>query len=203
MQARMKNGRTDTISGQENLRVVCIERTYKVSNSKIGFFVTAKKELDENATQELLHENMELKTFLSNYEIRDIEPISECHGPFAGEKVYARKSSMANMMVKKKRVPTRNDDMEAKNRGISSYDIKYESMKRRGLFDSLDLQEKFMVKDYKKALEKKGVITTNTAMPYDDLEWLEKQGKIIRIGKNKRGAVEFLMKRKGTETATQ
>lgn len=203
MRSEMKNGKTGTILGQENLRIVCIERKYRVSNSKIGFIVTAKKELDENATKELLHEDMELKTFLTNYEITDVAPVSGRHDhvDLTGEKVPARKSSIANIMAKKDRTSTKND-IRVKNHSKPRFDVKYESMKRRGLFDTLDLQETFMVKDYKKALEKKGVIATNTAMPYDDLEWLEKQGKIIRIGKNKRGAVKFMIKRKEAEIVT-
>lgn len=213
MKDDMKNGKTigiSTIFGQENLKVVCVERKYKVSNSKVGFFVTAKKVLDENTTQELLHEDMELKTFLANYEITDVMPVpvsqesvdSTEKGGIVGDSGRlrnadigsARKSSMVNIMTNKSRVKTKNDDKFAGKDGV--LDKKTEAMKRVDLFDSLNLPDSFLIKDYKKALEEIGISITNTAMPYDDLERLEKQGKITRIGKGEHGAVSFLKKKK-------
>lgn len=208
MRNEMKNGKTSTIStifDKENLRVTCVERKYKVSNSKIGFIVTAKKEFDENTTQALLHEDMELKTFLANYQITDIVPVSVCeeHVNIAEKNVPERNVSIANIMTKKNGVHTKSDDTRAKNYGVPKCGVKYESMKRRELFDTLDLQETFVIKDYKKALEKNGIIITNTAMPYDDLGWFEKQGKVVRIGKGKRGAVAFMIKKKESDTVIQ
>jgi hypothetical protein len=228
MKDEMKNGKTSMVSKifcKENLRVTCVERKYKVSNSKIGFIVTAKKELDENTTNELLREDMELKTFLANYEITDVVPVSECQERVSviEKNVQTRETSIANIMTKKNGVPARNDDIRVKNgytrvkndnmsakgndklvgNHSASKNVKNDAINRRELFDSLDLSETFVIKDYKKALEKKGIITTNTAMPYDDLEWLEKQGKVTRIGKGERGAVSFMIKKKENETVTQ
>jgi hypothetical protein len=224
MQDETKNGKTSTINtvlGKDDFRVTCVERKYKVSNSKIGFIVTAKKELDENTTNELLHEDMELKTFLTNYEITDVVPISMCdaHVDAVDRNVQTRKMPIAGIMTKKNGMPARNgdirvindftsiksggmsvkcDDKLMKNRSVAN-EMKSEAVKRRELFDSLDLQERFVVKDYKEALEKKGIVITNTAMPYDDLERLAKQGKIVRIEKGERGVVVFTKKRNDEE----
>lgn len=228
MQDEAKNGKTsmvNTVFGKENLKVTCVERKYKVSNSKIGFIVTAKKELDENTTNELLHEDMELKTFLANYEITDVVPVSICQesANVADKNVLGMKMPIKNMVVKKNGVSARNHDIRVKNDytriksgGISTKgndklmgnrgaakNMKNEAVKRRELFDSLDLQERFVIKDYKKALEKMGIVTTNTAMPYDDLECLAKQGKIVRMGKGERGAVTFIKKKNEAETVAQ
>lgn len=187
MHDEMKNGKKigiRTVLGQENLKVTCVERKYKVSNSKIGFFVIAKKELDENTTQELLHEDMELKTFLANYEITDVAPASTRpeSTDISGKNLPAGKMPITNTNVKKN--------------GAMKQNPKSEAVRRMGLFDSLNLPERFLIKDYKNALEEIGIKSTNTAMPYDDLERLEKQGKIARIGKGEKGAVSFLKKKK-------
>ena len=55
-------------------KVTCIERKYEVEGEKVSYMVTAKKELSEDLTDKLLHEDMELKTFIANY---NIEFISE------------------------------------------------------------------------------------------------------------------------------
>lgn len=178
MQVEMKNEKTNGISKvarQENFRITCVERKYKVSNSKIEFVVIAKKELDENITRELLFEDMELKTFLEKYEIAEILPVAVRKESFntVGKNLPERKSTA---------------DRIKKSRTV------IEAMKRRGLFDSLNLTETFSIKDYKKALEDNGIKVTNTAMPYDDLNWFEKQGNIVRIGKGEHGAVSFTKK---------
>jgi hypothetical protein len=67
-----KTNEIETIYGKEKLIVTCIERKYKVSGSRVSYTISAKKELDENVTERLLHEDMELKTFLANYEITNI-----------------------------------------------------------------------------------------------------------------------------------
>lgn len=211
MEEEMKNVKTGgmrTALGKGNLKVTCVERKYKVSSSKIGFIVTAKKELDENTTQELLHEDMELKTFLANYEITDIAPVPVCQesADISGKNVPARDLPITNIMAKKNTESTKrdvkfveNDGMQmqgTQRQGMQRQKIMSEAMKRMELFDSLNLPETFLIKDYKKALEEIGIKTTNTAMPYDDLDRLEKRGKITRIGKGARGAVSFLKKNK-------
>ena len=76
MEARKagKNRATSEVSTiyGKTLRVTCVERRYKVIDSKNSFTIVAKKELDEDTTEKLLHEDMELKTFLANYEIDNI-----------------------------------------------------------------------------------------------------------------------------------
>ena len=206
MQNKMKNEKTNgisTIFGQEELRVTCVERKYRVSDSKIGFIITARKELDEDTTQELLHEDMELKTFLSNYQITDIAPVSVCDKPvkIAEKKASTRQTPIENIKTKKEGISTKGDDIIVRNDDVKN-SIKHEAMKRMELFDSLDLSETFVIKDYKNALEKKGITTTNTAMPYDDLYRLEKQGKVVRIGKGKRGAISFRLNKDGIEVVT-
>ncbi len=51
------------------MNVTCIERKYKVTGNGLNYFITAKKELDQELTNKLLHEDMELKTFLTYYEV--------------------------------------------------------------------------------------------------------------------------------------
>jgi len=51
------------------MNVTCIERKYKVTGSGLNYFITARKELDQELTKKLLHEDMELKTFLTYYEV--------------------------------------------------------------------------------------------------------------------------------------
>jgi hypothetical protein len=200
MKSEIKNEKISGIStvfGQEKLRVTCVERKYRVSDSKICFIITARKELDENTTQELLYEDMELKTFLANYQITDIVSVSPCEEcANVAEKKVPRKASISNIMTKRSGMSTISDDILIKNDNMSTkHDVIHEAMKRRELLESLDLPETFVIKDYKKALEKKGIIVTNTAMPYDDLDWLEKQGKVVRVGKGGRGAVSFRIKK--------
>lgn len=187
MQIEMKNEKTNDLKvfGQDNLRITCVERKYKVSNSKIEYIVIAKKELDENITQELLHEDMELRTFLEKYEIAEV---------LSGENVSERKISTSDS--------TRNHDRSSEGSSEQRH-ITNETMRRRGLFDSLNLPETFLIKDYKKALEDIGVKITNSAMPYDDLNYFEKQGKIVRIGRGGHGAVSFTTKKKEIEIAMQ
>lgn len=49
--------------------VTCVERKYKVSGNGLNYLITTKKELDQEVTDNLLHEDMELKTFLTHYEV--------------------------------------------------------------------------------------------------------------------------------------
>ena len=50
-------------------KIICIERKYKVESDKLKYIITAKKELSQDITDLLLHEDMELKTFLEYYNI--------------------------------------------------------------------------------------------------------------------------------------
>jgi hypothetical protein len=52
--------------------ITCVERLYKVVNANTTYFVKAKTELNKDVTDKLLQEDMELKTFLANYEITNI-----------------------------------------------------------------------------------------------------------------------------------
>ena len=52
--------------------ITCVERLYKVQGQNATYFVKAKTELSQDVTDKLLQEDMELKTFLQNYEITNI-----------------------------------------------------------------------------------------------------------------------------------
>ena len=67
-----KTNEIDTVYGKDKLIVTCVERKYKVVGSRVSYMISAKKELDEDITEKLLHEDMELKTFLTYYEITNI-----------------------------------------------------------------------------------------------------------------------------------
>jgi hypothetical protein len=58
---------------EKNMNVTCIERKYKVTGNGLNYFITAKKELDHELTNKLLHEDMELKTFLTHYEVTSFQ----------------------------------------------------------------------------------------------------------------------------------
>lgn len=178
----------DDTYDRESLKVTCIERRYRVSNSKTEFTVVAKKEFDEDTTKGLLREDMELKTFLANYEISNVKTA-----------------------LNRDETPVRNDDMKVISghvRTKSRSNIRFCSgkqgaLKRREMFDSLGLQETFLVKDYVCALKSKGIEITNSAMPYDDLYSLEKQGKIEITGRNDRGAMTFKIKKNEVDGSIQ
>ena len=158
----------DIMHGKGELKITCIERRYKVSDSRISFVITAKKELDEDTTGDILREDMELKTFLDNHEITDI--------------VLAPKCSEEIETIKEKCPP--------------GNVTKATTMERRELFDSLNLPNKFMIRDYRKALAERGVIISNSAMPYDDMDWFEKEGKVRRLEKGSRGISIFEITKK-------
>ena len=164
-----KTNEISTIYGKEKLRITCVERKYKVVGSRVSYLISAKKELDENVTERLLHEDMELKTFLANYEITNImlPVIGSGHTEIITSKpqtIIVRSSSTAT---------------------------------RRGLFDFLNLPEEFVIRDYKKALEENEIKVTNTAMPYDDLNWLEKKGKVIKLAEKKNNKTVYKILKKG------
>lgn len=51
------------------MKITCIERKYRIEKDNVSCFIVAKRELSEDVTEKLLHEDMELKTFLEYYEI--------------------------------------------------------------------------------------------------------------------------------------
>jgi hypothetical protein len=158
-----KTNEIETIYDKEKLKVTCVERKYKISGSRVSYIIAAKKELDENVTERLLHEDMELKTFLANYEITNIM-------------LPVRNSQNAEVI--KERVPKK----------IHEYaNIQTRARTRRELIDILNLPEEFTTRDYEKALDEHGIKVSNTAMSNDDLRELEKKGKVIRLDKKKAG----------------
>ncbi len=165
-----KMNEIETIYGKEKLRVTCIERKYKISGSRVSYTISAKKELDENVTERLLHEDMELKTFLANYEITNIIlPVP----------------SSRKVEVNKEKVPAKIPENAT---------IKTKARSRRELIDFLNLPEEFTTRDYEKALEEHGIKVSNTAMSNDDLRQLEKIGKVMCLDKrdtNKRNMLVF------------
>lgn len=165
-----KTNEIDMVYNKEKLRVTCVERKYKVVSSRVSYLISAKKELDEDITEKLLYEDMELKTFLTYYEITNIML------PVIGSK---------HTETIKDKVP----------QTITSST----GRRRRGLFDFLNLPEEFVISDYKKALEENGVKITNTAMPYDDMKWLEKRGKIIKLTEKRNGKAIYKILKKGED----
>lgn len=156
-----KSNEISTIYGKEKLKVTCIERKYKVSGSRVSYTISAKKELDENVTEILLHEDMELKTFLANYEITNIMlPV------YGSQKVGIIKEKVPEKISENTTVKTR-------------------AQTRRELIDYLNLPEEFTTRDYEKTLEEHGIKVSNTAMSNEDLRTLEKKGKVICIDKRK------------------
>ena len=167
----------DTIYDKEKLKVTCVERKYKVVSPRVTYLITAKKELEENITERLLHEDMELKTFLTYYEITNV--MLPVHG----------RENRENEDITKKKMPRKIPENTT---------IRSRAQTRRELFYFLDLPEEFIIKDYKKALEEKGIEITNSAMPYDDLTWLEEKGKVVRLHKNEKNKTVFKKVRKET-----
>jgi hypothetical protein len=213
---------TDTAHG-EKLRVTCIERRYKITGSKSSFIIVAKKEFDENTTEKMLHEDMELKTFLANYEIVNASSISSeeeninIHKRKIPEigKSEIEKPEEENINIHKRKIPEIEKPEIGKSEigkseigkseiGKSEIENKEESeatkkrreiimstLKRREMFDSLDLPEEFLVRDYIDVIEKNGIKISNSAMPYDDLKWLTKMGKVKMIKKSERGITTY------------
>lgn len=69
--------------------------------------------------------------------------------------------------------------------------IKTKTMVRRELFDSLNLPEEFLIRDYKKAIEEKGINVLNSSVLYADMIILQKKGKVARLEKKRRGISVF------------
>jgi hypothetical protein len=174
----------DTIYGKK-LRVTCTERTYKVVDKKVSFFIVTRKEFDKGRTEKILQEDMELITFLKNYEITNIRFSSP-----RNENINLQKKKLYERG--KFEIGKKEESESTKKRR----DIIMNTLKRRELFDSLDLPKEFLVRDYIEAVEKNGINFSNSAMPYDDLKWLAKKGKIEMIKKIDSGTVSYRILRK-------
>lgn len=64
-------------------------------------------------------------------------------------------------------------------------------MARKELFDSLNLPEEFLIRDYRRAVEEKGIKISNSSMLYGDMIMLQKKGKVTRLEKKRRGITVF------------
>jgi hypothetical protein len=161
----------DTIYGKK-LIVTCVERKYKVVDRGSSFIIVARKEFDKDTTEKMLDEDMELKTFLANYEITN---------------VTFHHSSKRNIRIQKKDM---HESGEKEESDLTKHrrDSITNTLERRKLFDSLDIPEEFLVRDYTEAVEKNGLKISNQRMSRDDLRWLEKKGKIEMIRKTDHGA---------------
>jgi len=69
--------------------------------------------------------------------------------------------------------------------------IKSKTIVRRELFDSLNLPEEFIIREYKKALAEKGIKISSSEVPYGDMIWLGQQGKVVRLEKKRHGISVF------------
>lgn len=180
-----KSNEIDTIYGEGKLKITCVERKYKVEMPEATFMIAAKAELDEDATGKLLQEDMELKTFLANYEITNV--ILPNKIPIADTIV-----EVENIKLIKRGSSEKTSELGvAEKRKVNINERRILAEKRRSIFDSLDLPEEFTSRNYVDALKKKGITTTNSAMPYDDLSYLQKKEKIIKLKKTARGAQIF------------
>lgn len=179
--SKIDTSEIDTVYGKK-LRITCVERKYKIVDQKVSFFIVVRKEFNEERTEKMLHEDMEIKTFLANYEITNI--------------VFPH-SSNENIKIKKKKLNEKeNFEIGKKEESETTKkrrDIIMNTLKRRELFDSLDLPKEFLVRDYIEAVEKNGIKISNSAMSYDDLRWLAKKGKIEMIKKIDHGVVSYIL----------
>jgi hypothetical protein len=177
-----KSNKVDTIYGKEQLKVTCVERKYKIERSTATFIIVARTELDEDATGRLLHEDMELKTFLANYEITDIMLPT----------VKPSIKSIVDSIIIDDTIETGQVKLIkrglSKNKNKKTMSTRDTTARRRALFDSLDLPEKFTSRDYVDAVEKNGMSITNDAMPYDDMKYFIKKGKVEKLEKTSSGA---------------
>ena len=80
------------------LKVTCIERKYKVQGDKAIYVIKAKREFDEDLTEKLLHEDMELKTFLAEYEIEKVEE-KEVHKAETIEIVHTKSKKTEKVII--------------------------------------------------------------------------------------------------------
>lgn len=192
------------------LKVACIERRYKVIDSKATFIIVAKRELDGDTTEKLLHEDMELKTFLANYEIgnityfspvgkdNEVENIKIGNVEFQKKKLTETgkygtgKSGIGRCTTGKSEIREPEIGKKEESESVTNRrELIMMTLKRRDLFDSLNLPEEFLVSDYTEAIEKNGIKIPNSRISRDDLKWLEKMGKVKYNGKNDRGAIIY------------
>lgn len=209
-----RTGEISTTYG-ETLKVTCVERRYKVIDSKTIFIIVAKRELDEDTTEKLLHEDMELKTFLANYEIGNITYLSpvgkdnEVENIKIGNVEFQRKklpdagkygtgkSGIGRRVASKSEIGEPEIGKREESESVTNRrELIMMTLKRRDLFDSLNLPEEFLVSDYTEAIEKNGIKIPNSRISRDDLKWLEKMGKVKYNGKNDRGAIIYILIKK-------
>lgn len=140
------------------LKVTCVERTYKVQGERVVYIIKAKREFDEGLTEKLLHEDMELKTFLAEYEI---------------EKVEERDAAEL------KKIPTRTIEI-AENKNIGK-NLEIPTPAQRMSIIVQDLPEEFALEDivkyYKERNEKHDIARLKTRFSYS-LAYLTKLGII-------------------------
>lgn len=218
----MKNIREeDNIKDKERLKVTCIERKYRIDKPDLSFTITANKELDEDTTSNLLHEDMELKTFLSNYEITDIissgtdvikKPIivvnnakdsiieiaeetrEEIRDDTREEirddtREQIRDDTREQIIDKKEIKQIFTTNLGRQNKKRTFHPQTHTTSERRALFDYLNLPKQFTCRNYIDALGEKGAKVTNTAMPYDDLKYFERIGKVEKTKKTISGVM--------------
>ena len=77
--------------------------------------------------------------------------------------------------------------------------MKKGTVAREELFDSLNLPEEFVIKDYRKALEEKGIKISNNTILYGDMMQLQKEGKVAIFEKKRRGTSIFKIIKKECE----
>lgn len=160
----------DMVNSKERLKITCVERKYRIEKPTSSFIIVAKKEFDEDTTDKLLHEDMELKTFLANYEITNIKfPIK---GSSTESVINSENAKLTKRVSLKK-----NGEMP------KSVSVLKRTLERRSLFDSLDLPEEFTSRNYIDALRKNGITISNNKTHYNDLKHFEKKGKITKLGK--------------------
>ncbi len=210
----MHKNEIDITYAKEKMKITCVERKYKVERDDISFVITARKELDEDTTDKLLYEDMELKTFLANYEIKDIEfqnidikteptiehvissTITEPIEPIIASDLG---QCIINNNVKGSIVEIENIEpikkSSSRKRYVKNVNMSHSTEERWALFDYLDLPKEFTCKNYVDALKNKGVLITNAVMPYDDMNHFEKIGKVTRIQKAKGCALMFRLEK--------
>lgn len=192
MRINKKSSEIDTIYGN-TLKITCTERKYRIIDSGTSYIIVAKRELDEDTTEKLLHEDMELKTFLANYRICNIKrtlsgaKYSDIDGNRLVQKIL--KDGMSN------KVPPSSWEKEESESVKNRRELILNTMKRREVFSSLDLPEEFLVNDYISEIEKNGLNVSGQRMARDDLKWLTKEGKIEMIGRNEKGACIYKRKK--------
>lgn len=180
-------------------RIICVERKYKVQNSSGEYFIIAKREISEKMTNELLHEDFELQTFLENYDIilskeqvLSIESNeTEVTEPLISEKIKLEKKermTYKEMMVKAKDF-IRNRYREGKDWSSAelSEETGIEKSKAQQIVHRLSEKERFIVrsnpeiKSHRKYrwLKAEAMITPEGMSKEYSLEKLQEERKVI------------------------